>query len=85
MAKKLVGEITHFYNHIGVAVVNVKSPLKIGDTVLIEGPSDSFEQEITSMQIDNKSIKQAKAKQEIGLKVDKEVRNNYKIYKISQK
>ena len=35
------------------------------------------------MQIDKKQIKEAKAKQEIGLKVIQEVRNNYKIYKVS--
>ncbi|MBS3149076.1 hypothetical protein J4455_00070 [Candidatus Woesearchaeota archaeon] len=83
MAKKLLGQIIHFYSHIGVAVVNVKSSIKVGDLVLIEGPNDSFEQEITSMQIDKKQIKEAKAKQEIGLKVIQEVRNNYKIYKVS--
>ncbi|HLC73689.1 MAG TPA: U32 family peptidase C-terminal domain-containing protein [Candidatus Nanoarchaeia archaeon] len=80
MVKKLLGEITHYYGHINVAVVKVKSAMKVGDKVLIEGPQVSFEQAIKSMQIDQKPIKAAKAKQEIGLKVDQEVKNNYKIY-----
>lgn len=80
MAKKLLGEIIHYYSHINVAVVKVKSTIKLGDKVLIEGPQGSFEQEIKSMQIDQKPIKAAKSKQEIGLKVNQEVRNNYKIY-----
>jgi len=82
MEKKLIGNITHYYKHIGVAVVELKSTLKIGDTVLIEGANGSFEQTIKSMQIDKKSIKEAKSKQEIGLKVDQEVTGSYKIYKV---
>ena len=82
MVKKLIGKITHYYNNIGVAVVQLKSALKVGDKVLIEGPNDSFEQQIKSMQIDKKSIKEAKSKQEIGLKVDQEVKGSFKIYKI---
>ena len=61
MAKKLVGVVTHFYDGISVAIVEVKSSLKVGDQVVIEGPKDSFEQTIYSMQIDMMAVKVAKA------------------------
>jgi len=68
MAKKLVGRITHFYPNISVAVVELKGTLKQGDKIAIQGKSN-FEQQVSSMQIDNKPVKEAKAKQSIGLKI----------------
>ena len=79
--KQLVGKITHYYPHIGVAVVDLTGHLKIGDKILIEG-RDSFEQNVGSMQIDMKPIKEAKPKQSIGLKVEQEVKGKALVYKI---
>ena len=79
MAKKLVGVIHHYYPNISVAVVNLKGALKQGDTITIEG-RNNFEQKVSSMQIDNKAIKEAKAKQSIGLKVNYEVKDKDKVY-----
>ncbi len=35
--KQLVGEVVDYLDHIGVAIVSLSAPLKIGDTVSIEG------------------------------------------------
>jgi len=43
-AKELVGKVTHYYDKIGVAVVELSSKLKVGDNISIEGPGVSFEQ-----------------------------------------
>jgi len=81
MAKKLIGKISHYYPNINVAVVELSSALKQGDKISIEGKSN-FEQTVSSMQIDNKQIKEAKPKQSIGLKVDYEVKEKDLVYKI---
>jgi len=78
---KEVGEITHYYGHIQVAVVKVKDTLNKGDKVNIKGHTTDFEQKISSMQVDHKEIETAKKGQEIGMKVKETVRKGDKLFK----
>ena len=80
MAVKL-GTITHYYDKIGVAVVKVVKPIKVGDTVKISGPGREFTQTVTSMQQDHKELNKAKKGDDIGLKVDKEVKPKDEVLK----
>ena len=75
MDKKPIGKITHYFQNVGVAVVELGADLKVGDLVTIGGKSETFDQTITSMQIDKKPIQIAKKGQAIGLKVDKPVKD----------
>ncbi len=80
---KLVGVITHFFPHVSAAVLSVEAPIKVGDKVKIVAPSGKeFEQEVTSMQIDRADISEAKAGDEIGMKVDEKVHEGCKVYLI---
>jgi len=74
MDKKPVGKITHYFPKVGVAVVELSADLKVGDVVTIGGKSETFDQTITSMQIDRKEIPFGEKGQAIGLKVDKPVK-----------
>lgn len=80
--KKLVGEITHFYNKIGVGVVDLSDSLAVGDKISIEGASTNFTQKVESMQIEHNSVKQAKAGDSVGLKVAEKAREGDKVYKV---
>lgn len=82
--KKLVGKISHYYDRIGVAVVDLARPLKVGDEISIEGKVTSFKQKIESMQIEHKNIEKAKAGDSIGLKVKEKVREGDSVYKVMQ-
>jgi putative protease len=77
-----VGEITHVFPKISVAVVKVTGVIKIGDQIEVKGPSTDYQQEITSMQIDRKDIEEANDGEEIGLKVEEPVRKGDKIFLI---
>ena len=80
---KLIGEVTHYFGKIGVAVIKLKGPLKVGDTIRIVGGEDTdFKQEVKSMEMEHEKIKTAKAKQSIGLEIKDKVREGYKVYKI---
>jgi len=80
---KLVGKITHYFSNIEVAVVELTSPLKIGDNIRIVGGQDTdFEQKVESLQIDHKDIKSAKKGDSVGMKVKQKVHEGYKVYKI---
>ena len=80
---KQIGEVTHYYSRIGVAVVKMKVSISIGDRILIKGATTHIEQDVTSMQIEHDDIGRAKKGQSIGLKVDGKVRKNDKIYSIT--
>lgn len=81
-AEKLVGEIAHYYTKIGVAVVNVKSPISIGDTIRIKGATTDFKQKVDSMQIEHRKISKAKKGDVIGLKVKDRTRIGDQVYLI---
>lgn len=83
MSGKLVGEVTHFYNRIGVAVVDLKDDLQVGDQVHFFGRSTDFRQEVTSMQVEHEQISEAGKGQEVAVKVERRVRKRDKIYKLT--
>ena len=83
MSGKLIGEVNHFYNRIGVAVIDLVDTLKVGDRVHFFGRSTDFAQEVFSMQIEHEPISEAGKGQEIALKVERRVRNHDKVYKLS--
>jgi len=74
--KDLLGTITHYFPKVRAAVIKLKAPLKIGDTIKIKGHTTDFTQTITSMQIDRVPISAAKPGQEIGLLVNSRVRQH---------
>ena len=82
MEKKPVGKITHFFDKIGVAVIELSAPLKVGDKISIEGHENQFEQNVDSMQIEHKSIQVAKKGQAIGMKVAQPVKANDQVFKV---
>lgn len=81
--EKLAGNIIHYFSNINVAVVKTSAPLSDGDDIRIIGGEDTdFRQKIKSMESDHKKVKKAKKGAEIGIKVNKKVREGYKVYKI---
>ena len=78
--KKLIGEVTHFFTNISVAVIKLSGKLKEGDKILIEGATTNFEQEARSMQIEHKEVKEANKGDSVGLKVKDRVREGDKVY-----
>jgi putative protease len=77
---KELGKVTHYYPKIGVAVVELKAPLKIGDKILVRGGTTNFEQTVESMQIEHKNVQFAEAGKSVGLKVIQRVREGDIIY-----
>jgi hypothetical protein len=63
-----IGQVTHFFSKINVAVVELTLSLSVGDRILIKGPSTDFNQTVTSIQIDHEEIQRAESRQSVGLK-----------------
>ncbi len=75
-SEKIIGTITHYFPKVRAAVIKLKAPLSVGDTVKIKGHTTDFTQTISSMQIDHVSVSQAKKGQEIGLLVNSRARQH---------
>jgi putative protease len=76
-----IGTVTNYFEHVGAAAIKLDKPLKVGDTIRIVGGDVDFEQQVESMQIDRKDVKEAKAGDEIGVMVKEKVRDGYRVYK----
>ena len=81
LTAKPIGEITHFFDKISVAVVKLSAPLSVGDKIRIEGHGQSFTQQVKSMQIEHDQIKTAKKGQEIGMKTAKPAKDGDLLFK----
>ena len=79
---QLIGKVTHYFGNIGVAVIELSDTLKVGDNIRIVGGEADFTQTVESMEIEHQKVKEAKAGDSIGLKVEKKVREGYKVYKL---
>lgn len=84
MAKELVGKITHYFGKLGVAVVDLTAPLKVGDKISIESEVHKFEQIVDSIQVEHENIQEASAGQSIGLKTVEKVHPGNKVFKITE-
>lgn len=82
VVEKPIGKVSHYFDKIKVVAIKLKAPLKKGDTVRIEGGNVVVKQKISSMQKDHKPVASAKARDEIGIKISKKVREGYRVFKV---
>lgn len=77
-----VGEVTHYFDQIGVAAITLEDDLAIGDWIaLVRDGELLFEQEVTSMQIEHANITAARTGDDVGLKVSEPVKEGTEVYK----
>jgi len=82
MPEHEIGKITHYFDKIGVAVLKLSAPLKVGEKIRVDA-MEPFVQTISSMQVHKNSIESAKAGDDVGLKVDKPCHDGDKVVKLS--
>jgi len=80
-AATLVGKVTHYFTHLGVAALDLEEPLRIGDRIHIVGRSTNLAQEIESMEIDRKAVEIAYAGDDVAIKVVGRARSGDAIYR----
>ena len=82
MAQKAIGKVTHYYDQLGVAVIQLDSDtsLKKGDSVQFKGNSTDFTQTLSSLQLDHTDVDSVKAGDDFGLKVDQKVHEGDQVY-----
>lgn len=75
-----IGEVTHYYSGIGVAIVRFTKPVSVGARVRFKGATTDFTETIRSMQYDHRDITEAKKGDEVGVKVGEKVREGDRVY-----
>jgi len=76
-----IGEVMTYYANIEVAAVELSGSVKVGDTIIFRGFTTDLEHKVDSMQIEHDSVQEAKAGDQIGVKVSGKVRKNDRVYK----
>ena len=82
--EKHIGEVTHWYDKIQVAVLKLKSVLKVGDKLKIKHGQKSFEHPVDSMQVDHQPVESAKKGDEVAIKLLEKAREGALIYKLEE-
>jgi len=78
-----VGRITHYYDKIGVAIVELDGTLSVGDRVkFTKDGEDLFEQSVDSIQVEHDKKETATKGDVIGLKTQKEVKEGVEVFKV---
>ena len=83
MDEKEIGKITHYYGNLSVGIIELSDALKTGDKIRIKGHSSDFTQDIASIEIEHKTVSEAKAGDVVGVKVSQKVHEHDKVYKIA--
>ncbi|MFA7243694.1 MAG: hypothetical protein WC080_00115 [Patescibacteria group bacterium] len=78
--EKEIGEVTHYFDHIGVAVIKFSVSCKDGDEVHFMGHGADFTQKVESMQKDHEDVAEVKKGDEVGMKVSKKVKEGTKLF-----
>lgn len=78
-----IGEVTHFFGKISVAVLNLSKDLKVGENVHFLGRNTDFQQEILSMQVDHVEVTEVSAGDDVAVKVTQRVRKGDSVFRLT--
>lgn len=83
MAYFKIGSVTHYYDKIAVAIIELSSDLAIGDTVLFKLFGEAlFEQKITTLQVDTVKVERAKNGEVVGVKTTHALSVGAEVYRL---
>ncbi len=80
MADSKVGKVTHYYDHVGVAVVDLSGDLAVGDEIKVVGHGKEFNQKVDSMQIEHAAVSKAKKGDTVGIKVEQKAKDGDEVF-----
>lgn len=78
-----IGKVTHYFDRISVAVMELTEGIRVGDTLHFLGHGTDFKQEVKSLQIEHQNVDEAQPGQDVALKVAQKVHPNDAVFKIT--
>lgn len=82
--RKRIGQVTHYFNRLGVAVLKLDEGLKIGDLIHVHGHSTDFVQRVGSMEIDHRKMETVGPGEDVALQVVDRVRRGDRVFLVSE-
>lgn len=82
--EKCIGEITHYFNRLGVAVLSLNESLSVGEMIHILGHTTDFFQEALSMEVNHHKVQTVGPGAPVALKVDEPVRAGDWLYRVEE-
>ena len=83
MKEEKIGFVSNYFSKISVAAVELTDgTVSVGDNLHFLGHTTDLEATVHSMQIEHKSVREAKKGDSVGIKVPEKVREGDKVYKI---
>jgi len=80
MAGKKIGKVVHYYDKIGVAIIDLSGELKLGDTVTFKKGDEEKSDTIESIQIERAAVESAKKGDVVGIKVNEPIKEGTEVY-----
>ncbi len=78
-----VGRVIHYYDKIGVVIVELDATLAVGDKIkFARGGEDLFEQVVDSIQIEHEKKDSAGKGDVVGLKTNEAVKEGSEVFKL---
>lgn len=77
-----IGRVTHYYNHLNVAVLRLNESLKLGDVIHILGHMTDLTEKVASMQINHQPVVWVKPGEDVAIKVEEPVREHDVVYRV---
>ena len=77
---KGIGRVVHYYDRIGVAVLELTAPLRVGDMVRFERGQVTFVQPVQSLQVEHLAVEKAKKGDAVGMKVIQPIDRGAKVF-----
>lgn len=79
-----IGKVTHYFNHLNVAVLKLNDSLKLGDEIHFMGHLTDFVQRVTSMEVNHQVVLRVDHGEDVAIKVVEPVREHDVVYKVTE-
>jgi endonuclease V-like protein UPF0215 family len=79
-----VGQVTHYYAKAGVAIIELSSPLRKGEKIVVRGSTTRVEQVVDSMELNHIRVDVGQRGQMVGLRMVERVREHDVVYRVKQ-
>ncbi len=84
MSEQEIGVVTHYFGHLQVAAIKItQGELSVGDTIHVQGHTSDFTTKVESMQLEHHTVDQAKAGQNVGVRVPDHAREHDRVFRVT--
>ena len=73
----------NYFEHVGVAAIELSESLKLGDTLRFIGEENDFTEVVDSIQIKGVKFSSAKKGDQVGIKISEKVGKGAKVYRVA--